>query len=270
MQANSTLDMWVAQLQDNDPICRVLAVNALSQMGDNRAIGALVWLMADPSLWVQCSAAEALGEFRSEAVVGPLVAFLRLGAQVEQENVGPPLEVPIRFHAFIRHDDPVYQGWLADQNVRMESTGLNLAVSARLALQKVGILSTRALVQLLTDENPYVVYVAVHLLNSMCMQPEPHKALVAALESDQPEMRQGVARAMGRLGNLQAVEPLVKHLNDPHLAVQRTVIESLGIIQDRRATEPLLETLRITRDDLQAETWAALMNLGVRPGDFGY
>ena len=68
-------------------------------------------------------------------------------------------------------------------------------------------------------------------------------ALLARLESTDNEEREGVAMALGLLGDLQALEPLLSHLNDEDVFVVTAVAEALGDLKEARAMQPLLDTL---------------------------
>ena len=61
-----------------------------------------------------------------------------------------------------------------------------------------------------------------------------------ALQSDNPNVRVQAALAAGRIGDPEAVEPLVAQLNDSVVAVQATAAFALGLLKDPRAVEPLL------------------------------
>lgn len=256
-----SVDDLVARLSDDDPVVRATAVDALAARRDPTTIEALMWLLGDDSLWVRCNAAEALGEIRQPAVVEPLVAFLKLGVKTEMELAGPPETYPLRFHRFSRQHDPVYSAWLRAQGVSVPDMGLNLAVSARLALQKTGIMATDILIDLLNDDNPYMRYIAGQLLNAMCMRRKPMQALIAALDAPAARQRQRAALALGRIGNFGAIPALVTALDDPEPTVQLAAIDALGVIKDQRAVIPL--TRLSERDEsMQSAVWAALANIG--------
>ncbi len=208
MALEPTTDELVSRLNDDDPVVRATTVDALAALRDPSTIPSLMWLLGDDSLWVRCNAAEALGEIRELEVISPLVAFLKLGVKTELEIAGLPEIYPLRFHRFSRQDDPAYSAWLRKQGVSVPNMGLNLAVSARLALQKTGILATDVLIDLLDDENPYMRYIAGHLLNAMCMRRKPLRALITALDSPSIRQRERAAIALGRLGNFCARFPL--------------------------------------------------------------
>jgi cyclophilin family peptidyl-prolyl cis-trans isomerase/HEAT repeat protein len=65
-----------------------------------------------------------------------------------------------------------------------------------------------------------------------------------ALQSDNPNVRVQAALAAGRIGDPEAVEPLVAGLNDSVVAVQATAAFALGLLKDPRAVEPLLAIVR--------------------------
>jgi HEAT repeat protein len=266
MSLEPTLDELVARLSDDDPVVRATTVDALAVHRDPSTIEALMWLLGDDSLWVRCNAAEALGEIRQPEVVEPLVAFLKLGVKTEVEVSGMPDREPLRFHRFSRQHDPVYTAWLRAQEVSVTDMGLNLAVSARLALQKTGILATDVLIDLLDDENPYMRYIAGNLLNAMCMRRKPMKALIHALDSDVLVRRQRAALALGRLGNFGAIDALVGVLDDPDPMVRLAAVESLGVIKDERAVIPLTR-LGESDEAMRSAVWAALANIraGTQP-----
>ncbi|HEY6108118.1 MAG TPA: HEAT repeat domain-containing protein [Gemmatimonadales bacterium] len=65
-----------------------------------------------------------------------------------------------------------------------------------------------------------------------------------ALQSDNPNVRVQAALAAGRIGDPEAVEPLVTQLNDSVVAVQASAAFALGLLKDPRAVEPLLAIVR--------------------------
>ncbi len=268
MHVEPTVDQLIDRLSDEDPVVRATTVDALAVHRDPSTIGALMWLLGDDSLWVRCNAAEALGEIREPKVIEPLVAFLKLGVKTELEVTGVPETYPLRFHRFSRQHDPVYSAWLQKQEVSVPDMGLNLAVSARLALQKTGILATDVLIELLNDDNPYMRYVAGQLLNAMCMRRKPLKALIAALDAPSARTRQRAALALGRLGNFGAIDALVNALDDPEPTVQLATIDALSVIKDKRAVIPLTR-LGERDESMQSAVWAALANIGVNTGQEG-
>lgn len=263
---NPDLRHYLSQLGADDPAQRAIAVHAIGQARDPDTIGALVWLMGDASLWVRCTAAEALGEFHSETVVEPLVHFLRLGTGQELERAGPPPETPIRYHRFGRVRDVAYDKWQAERGIEVPHEGFSLAVSARLGLKMTGIHATEALVGLLADENPYAQYVAGGLLNQMAKRKRPCDGLLLALMADNALRRLNAARALGRVGNFRAVRALsYLLLLDEDRGVRAAAAEALGVIRDERAAPALRRALTDTGTHFAA--WTALNQMGAAPDD---
>jgi predicted NACHT family NTPase len=56
-------------------------------------------------------------------------------------------------------------------------------------------------------------------------------------------VRHAAAKALGRLGDRRAVEPLIARLGDKDSFVRRAAAEALGVLGDRRAVEPLIARL---------------------------
>lgn len=78
------------------------------------------------------------------------------------------------------------------------------------------------------------------------------------LNSDDSEVRQSAAEALGEIKNSRAVEPLIGRLGDNDWKVQVAAIKALGEIKDLRAVEPLLDLLKFFSD----VTFEALEKIG--------
>lgn len=79
-------------------------------------------------------------------------------------------------------------------------------------------------------------------------------------------MRESAARALGRLGDVRAVEPLIAELtsDEEYDYVRRATAEALGALGDTRAVEPLVAALRIW--EVSKAAAEALERLGWQPG----
>lgn len=85
------------------------------------------------------------------------------------------------------------------------------------------------------------------------------RAFARALSADVPEFRMAAANALGRIGDSDAVGPLVKRLDDPDPHVRERVCHALGRIGDPRPVGKLQEMLS---DDHGAVKAAAADALG--------
>jgi HEAT repeat protein len=77
----------------------------------------------------------------------------------------------------------------------------------------------------------------------MATYPTLLKRLIEQLCAEDMNKRMNAAVELGRIGSLDAVNPLLNVLNDFEWVVQLAVIESLGELKDKRAEEPLLKLL---------------------------
>lgn len=260
-------DLIEALRSDEVPM-RATAVFELGQQQNPATLEALIWLLGDESVWVRCNAAEALGEFRNEAVVSPLVRFLRFGIDLEP----PPPEGRgtvslLRGYRYRRFADPAYEAWVQEQDIQIDDPTFSLVGSARLALQKVGLPATDHLLGLLKDDSVYVQAIAVSLLNKMAMRKEPLNLLKRTLVASDPVLRRNAALALGRFGNIGAVEPLLGMVMDDDVQVRSAVIEALGDIQHPRTIPALRRALNDDDEEVHHVAWAALYNMGIEPED---
>jgi hypothetical protein len=75
-------------------------------------------------------------------------------------------------------------------------------------------------------------------------------------------IRRNAAYALGRVGDRDAVEPLIAALVDPEIGVRREVARALGRIGDRDAVEPLIAALEDSDLDVRLEASYALGRIG--------
>jgi peptidylprolyl isomerase len=89
--------------------------------------------------------------------------------------------------------------------------------------------------------------------------------LAELLTDDDAETRAAAARAFGRIGANEGVQPLISRLTDPELAVRREVIFALGQIGDAAARDALVRIAGSNADG--AERDEAVLALGKLEGD---
>ena len=66
---------------------------------------------------------------------------------------------------------------------------------------------------------------------------------VRALNDKFPSVKNSSAEALGKIGDLRAVDPLLELLKDDHMGPRSNAAEALGELKDTRAVEPLISTL---------------------------
>jgi HEAT repeat protein len=239
---------------------RAAAARLLGRIGDARAIAPLVAALADPTPEVRQDAARALGQIGDTRAVEPLAAALRddYGAS---EAAGEALVQiggarALRSLASALGDDSESVRWLA---CRMLS---------RIADARV----VEPLVSALADPNDRIREAAAGALDSLGWQPvdDAQRALRAvalakfeeaaalgsaavgplafALRDRSFHLRTGAARALGQIGDLQAVEQLTSTLGGHDWGVRRAACQALGQLGDVKAVEQFLRVALGDRD----------------------
>jgi serine/threonine protein kinase len=99
----------------------------------------------------------------------------------------------------------------------------------------------------------------------MTVRRNPHsiESLITSLTTNENRrVRQEAAEALGKLGNPQAIEPLIAALKDEHEWVRHLAAEALGKLGDLRAVEPLIAVLEDKYERVQEAASSALDKLG--------
>jgi HEAT repeat protein/cyclophilin family peptidyl-prolyl cis-trans isomerase len=255
-------------LADSDPEVRQMAAFALGLLGDRRARDPLVAALGDPSPLVQGSAAEALGLIGDTAAADPIG---RLVAQIVQSGA---LAQPPDEGDDTRRDTPTAAARLAIYAlVRLKAyPALAAAVldgsgqprlrwwPVAFALQRLE--DRRALPALLTlakDPNPYTRAFAVKGLAAL-KDRSALPVLMPLLSSGERNVLVETVRALGRIGDPVAAEPLLKIIRDP-TADPQVRLEAVGAVGSMRQPEVGDALLDLLADPAPAVRAAALRSL---------
>ena len=265
---------------------RLKAARALGELGDRRAVPALVHALRDPERNVREEVIHALGSLGDDRAVGPLSRML-VHAWAERN----------RFHsvwALARmNTDTSWMGLIDNLHLldysRVYAEALRVLVEARqrraipklLKMMESGLsdyaLTARALrllghtglaeemLELLKHPHCWERQIAVETLGGF----DDERAVgpvIEALGDDDCEVRASAARALGHLGDTRAVQPLVDVLDDPEHWVATEAVHSLEYLGDVRAVPHL--TALIEHDDwgIRVAAKGALKRLRNSPG----
>jgi len=88
--------------------------------------------------------------------------------------------------------------------------------------------------------------------------------IIERLDDPDPEVREEAARALGRIGSLEAVDALVARLRDPASTIRPEAARALGQIGDPRAVPALIEGLGGGPEELEDTCAQALGTIGGR------
>ena len=123
----------------------------------------------------------------------------------------------------------------------------------------------KSIVNLLNDKNHRVASSAAYALGEI-RDNEAVPALVLALKDDCRHMRRIAAHALGKIGDKRAVKPLIEALKNKTqpLAVQASIITSLGKIGDPEARRILTRLNRSPQAWLQQAADVALLKINAK------
>jgi len=81
-------------------------------------------------------------------------------------------------------------------------------------------------------------------------------------DSTNPKEQVRAAQALGRIGDREAVDPLISTLNDDNLYVRKAAVEALAMLGDWKAVDAILERLADTDLYVRQAAASALGELG--------
>ena len=85
---------------------------------------------------------------------------------------------------------------------------------------------------------------------------------ISKLKDKNPDVRMRAAKALGRIGDARAVEPLIPALNDMHRDVRWNAVRALGMIGGTKAAEALTKALGDKYDPVRSKALEALVKIG--------
>ena len=218
----------VSILRDRDRSVREAAIGALTSIGEPSVV-ALGACLTDPDLSVQEAASAVLASIADGRVLDPLVRALRSLDWIVRMHAAKALG-RIKDPGSIQFLIPLLQDKV--KAVREETSS---------ALAAIGEAAIPALLETLTHQDWLIRLHAVESLGKT----KSHKAvepLLSTLFNDgDSAVREDAVRALGDIGDPQAVEFLFAAMNAPGL--RTLAVEALGRIGDRRAVPILIEVV---------------------------
>jgi HEAT repeat protein len=137
-----------------------------------------------------------------------------------------------------------------------EDRNVDVRVRAARALGRLGGEEVvMPLVEALSDDNPQVCVTAADALIEI--GPIAAKPLMTSLKSERVNVRCDATRALGELGDKDAVMPLVEMLNDEWVNVRIYAVQSLGKLASPEAVPALVETLQNEEENILVRSGAA-------------
>ena len=230
------VEKFIEKLKDDDFDVRRSAVNALQDIGDNRAIEPLIEaLKNEHKLNIRWSIRRGIKKIGGENVVESLINALTDDDHKGREAIAEALGG--------YRDERVVEPLIAalkDEEPRVRE-------AATRALGNVNdVQAVEPLIEALKDEEPKVREAAARALgcfkggvkDKLAVEP-----LIEALKDEEPKVREAAASALEDVNDVQAVEPLIEALKDEEKEVREAAASALGRYKDERAVEPLIEAM---------------------------
>lgn len=321
--------LWwtLRQLKSKNPETRLRAVRRVEELGDARAVGPLMATLKDKRKEVRKAAAEALGRIGDVRAAEPLMAALkdrtkevrravvealdqidpnwadseaassmfseqlaaledsdsrvRKAATVALGRIGNARAVTSLLAALKDEDaevreaaaealvaiDPKYRLEVLIETLKSDTGKRFLGrddpfESAITELGSIGKSATKPLLAAMQDASGYPLTSMIEALGEVG-DPDAVESILPHLESDDWFARCKAAEALGKIGDLRALDSLIRALGDDHSSYVRSdAAEALGKLGDSRAIAPLIDALRDDEHYVRREAAEALGELG--------
>ena len=263
----------VQAANDEDPAVRQIALRLVGTMDDISEIEPLVTALSNRDTALRRTAADVLVNQNPDRVVPALVAALKMDpygdaartlGRIGDERAVEPLLATLSGATYVLRQASIEAlGALADRRAlpaflhAMNDDTSGVREAAVKALDRLGAPESIArLIEALTDAAPSVRERAALALEHM--GPLVLQALLPSLESSDWRVRLNTVQILGRVGDVRAVEVLLRKLHDPAGNVCGAVIAELKRLVDARSVGWLLKALE-DRDAYVRENVADLM-----------
>lgn len=238
----------VKGLSDPNKSVRQAALNGLAKLQATDNVADICRLLSDPDLTVQSAAIETLAKIRSPDTVKHLITVL----QDESE--------------YVRRAAVEVLNEVGDQNAvkdllnALRDVDWWVKVRAADALGAIGGPKVfNAILALITDKDEFLRRTAVEILNTS-KDPRALDRLIEALRDEDWWVRERAVDALAAIGDTRAVPHLITMLGENPEAGQ-VVIRALATLGDKQAINPLLKQLENSDNALRKEALKALETL---------
>ena len=260
----------IAALSDESPLLRAEAAHMLGRIKDRSAGVPVVRLLKDPDPKVQEAAAEAIGHVAEETALAALVHLLEeevhrdIAAGVLGRLKDPGALKPLV--AMLKSQSPTARRMAAqalEQLADPRSVDAWIEAMAYPDLREIASRSLKRISELqeritealdrLRESEDTVALEEARIGVSMDLIALGRPAvsgLLEALEDDLWVVREAAAQALGIIGDLRAVEPLIhKAKTDRDMGVRESCIKAVGEFGDSRSVDMLVSAVedRTTR-----------------------
>ena len=247
-KCSEALDKLVAFLEHPGEDVRLQAVKALGLIGDSKATGPVIGRLNDSSEQIRVAAVRAIGELRDPRAV----QVLSVAVGDEDKNVAREAVISL---------GKIGGGAVIDEFVYLLDK-TDDSIQTFIARELAEICDERALDVLLRSLDDSDI--DGHAITGLVRIGEPAvEKLIALLPEGRARdfVRANAAEALGKIGDLRAVEPLIAVIGDKDTLLRDKTIEALSRLGDVRAVEPLVRVLKTCRPRTEESIKKALVDL---------
>ncbi len=222
----------IVALQDKEEIVRASAANALGQLKSDTAIQPLIAALQDKEASVRGCAADALGQLKNDTAIQPLIAAFQDKESYVRWSAAKALGQ--------LKSDTAIQPLIA----ALQDKEASVRTSAADALgQLKSDAAIQPLIAALQDKEEIIRWSAAKVLGQLkgdaAIQP-----LLSALQDKEAFARECAADALGQLKSDIAIQPLIAALQDKEASVRTSAANALGQLKSDAAIQPLLSALQ--------------------------
>ena len=231
MKQNRDFDALFRALFNENESVGIAAVEALGELGGERAVLSLIEILGSQKKNLRKAAAHVLGNLKDGRAIEPLI-----NALIDDfGDVGRAAQ-----NALVQLKE---YGSVQALSEALKSDDIRLRREIVKTLGSIGDeVALGLLITTLDDPEPIVCRQAAYALgkkgNFSAVLP-----LIHVLETDTAGAAGAAAFSLGTIGDKRAVAPLIKILKDEVKGVVANAVVSLGKLNDERAVEPLIDAV---------------------------
>jgi HEAT repeat protein len=268
---NIAAEPVINMLRDSVEVVRVAAAKALGQIGDPIAVAELINSLNDSSMRVREAAAQAIGNMGSIAIKPLIATLGDWDKDIQAirkalTTIGSSAIKPL-ISALVSSEDKVSEaaakvldnlGWQPPNNEI--GAAYYIAKKQWINTVRIGEPAIGALIIALKDPDVWVRTGAIEALGNIGSS-EAVEPLIAMFTDRYWNVRDAAVEALVKIGE-PAVERLIEILNQRHPALIEYAARALGAIGDEQAIEPLTDALFDDLKRVRKAAAAALEKLG--------
>ena len=246
----------IAVLKSGKDEERIAAVKALRDLGDDHAVKPLITALKDPNQTVREHAAKTLDQFgwKPDQTITGAWYWIAKGEVQECVRIGatavPPLLNVVKDSEYVfRKSAMKALGQIGGTRAlkfliaTLQNQDHPLRMDAATALGQIGnARAVESLIEVLKDKDAEVAAAATESLGQIG-RPALHLLITTFSSFSYPEASSRAALVLGEIGNIRAVEPLIKAVESSYHDVVRQAATSAMIKIGGAAVEPLIDYL---------------------------